>query len=322
MSRQSFTVPQARSFFIQATTALLLILIFSGHLLAQYKGAPVKKARLIQALRSRQLQTRDIVTIINRNGVDFRLTPETKKSLVAAGARPEVINAVANNPRLLPPQNETSAAAAAAAKVRKNNSVRRTTRPAASAPPAANYDDLLEQAIFSYKEQRNPKGAIRFLESAVKMNPDDPAAYQMLGFVYLYGLNDPAGAEKSMRRSVANGGSAVFRVFHDDNGKFTDRCAGSLFISGDTLRFESDDNIHTFETTIVNVDKIKLDTETTRVWKKHSVFKIFLKIGNDKAKFRFAPVTGLRGESEMVARFLASSALDVNSVVSSLISID
>jgi tetratricopeptide (TPR) repeat protein len=314
MSRQSFTVPQARSFFIQATTALFLILIFSVHLLAQYKGAPVKKARLIQALRSRQLQTRDIVTIINRNGVDFRLTPETRKSLVAAGARPEVINAVANNPRPLPQQNENSAVA----KVRKNNSARRASKPT----PAADYDDLLEQAIFSYKEQRNPKGAIRFLESAVKMNPDDPAAYQMLGFVYLYGLNDAAGAEKAMRASIANGGSAVFRVFHDDNGKFTDRCAGSLFISGDTLRFESDDNIHTFETTTVNIDKIKLDTETTRVWKKHSVFKIFLKIGSDKAKFRFAPVTGLRGESEMVARFLASSTLDVNSVVSSLITID
>ncbi len=118
----------------------------------------------------------------------------------------------------------------------------------------------------------------------------------MLGFIQLYALNNFAQAEKSMRESIINGGSAIFRVFHDDNGKFTDRCTGSLYISQDSLRFESDDNVHTFETSTVNVDKIKLDSESTRVWKKHSVFKVFLKIGKDKAKFKFAPLTGEQEE--------------------------
>jgi hypothetical protein len=300
MTPQIFAIKKCKS-FIKITTSCFLILIFGTNLIAQYKGAPVKKSRLVQAIRSRQLQTRDIVTIINTNGVDFHLTPEIKQTLVAAGARPEVIKAVSNNPRSAPKNDNT------VAKTRKNKINRKIK------PEVPDYDDLLEQAIYSFKEQKNPKSAVRILESAARVNPGNPAAYQMLGFVHLYGLNNFAQAEKFMKDSMKNGGSAVFRVFHDDNGKFTDRCTGSLYISQDIMRFESDNNVHTFETSAVNIDKIKLDSESTRTWKKHSVFKIFLKIGNDKAKFRFAPLTGEEEESEMVGRFIAASNSKINS---------
>jgi tetratricopeptide (TPR) repeat protein len=299
MSNAVFTIRKCKS-FIKITTACFLILIFGGDLYAQYKGAPVKKERLIQALRTRQLQTRDIVTIINSNGVDFELTPAVRKSLIAAGARPEVIQAVSQNPRFSSTKNNVARAG-------KNNPVRRKK----AAPP--NYDDLLDQAIYSYKDRKNPKDAVRILEIAARLNPANPAAYQMLGFIYLYELNNLPQAEKSMRESFINGGSAVFRVFHDDNGNFNNRCTGSLYISQDSLRFESDDNLHTFETSIANVDKIKLDTESTRTWKKHSIFKIFLKIGEAKAKFRFAPLTGVPEESKMVERFIAASNANKNS---------
>jgi tetratricopeptide (TPR) repeat protein len=295
MNKAGFSIEECKS-FIKITTACVLILIAGGDLYAQYKGAPVKRDRLIQALRSRQLQTRDIVTIINSNGVDFQLTPAIRKSLIAAGARPEVIQAVSQNPRLLSKNNNNIVA-----KAGKNNPLRRKK----NAPP--NYDELLDQAIYSYKDQKNPKDAVRILEIAARLNPGNPAAYQMLGFIYLYELNNLAQAEKSMRESFVNGGSAVFRVYHDDNGNFKNRCTGSLYISQDSLRFESDDNLHTFETSSVNVDKIKLDTESTRTWKKHSIFKIFLKIGEAKAKFRFAPLTGVPEESKMVERFIAAS---------------
>lgn len=304
MKPQIFTIKKHGS-FIRIISACFLILAAGSALFAQYKGAPVKKGRLVQALRSRQLQTQDIVAIINKNGVDFRLTAEIKQALVAAGARPEVIKAVSNNSRL-PAKNES-----AAAKTEKN-----ITRRNKSAP--ANYEDLLDQAMYSYNNEKNSKGAIRILETAAKINPNKPEAHQMLGFVHLYGLKNFTQAEKSMRDSFANGGSAVFRVYHDDNGKFTSRCSGSLYISQDNMRFESDNNVHTFETTIVNVDKIKLDTESTGVWKKHSVFKIFLKIGKDKAKFRFAPVTGVSEESKMVARFIAASNSNKNPTVSAV----
>jgi tetratricopeptide (TPR) repeat protein len=306
MNRPIFTICKARGSFIKLAAACFLILLVAGNLFAQYKGAPVKKDRLIQALRTRQLQTRDIVTIINRNGVDFEMTPAVRKSLIAAGARPEVIKAISSNPRLPAKNNNLTTIA----KAGKNNSIRRKN------PTPASYDDLLEQAIYFYKDQKNPKGAVRLLENAVKLNPASPAAYQMMGFIYLYELNNLAQAEKSMRESFINGGSAVFRVFHDDNGKFTGRCTGSLYISQDSLRFESDENVHTFETSMANIEKIKLDTETTRSWKKRSIFKIFLKIGKEEAKFRFAPITGEPEESRMAERFIAASNSNRNSTVS------
>ncbi|HLM62315.1 MAG TPA: tetratricopeptide repeat protein, partial [Pyrinomonadaceae bacterium] len=145
--------------------------------MAQYKGAPVKRERLLKALRSKQLQTGDIVTIINRNGVDFSLTEEVKKSLVAAGARPDIIRAIEENQRFAANENEIIA---------KNKRRNKTS--------VTNYDELLDQALYSYKDQKNPKEAARFLETAVKMNPKDPKAYQMLGYISLYGLNDPTQA--------------------------------------------------------------------------------------------------------------------------------
>jgi len=284
--------------FSRITLACFLVLISGINLFAQYKGAPVQKDRLVKALRSKQLQTRDIVTVINSNGVDFRLTPETRKILIAAGARPEVIKAIADNLRIAPNSESTFAKS------------RKPTRPNKPLPP--NYDDLLNQAIYSYKEQKNPKGAVRFLEAAVRLNPNNSKAYQMLGFIYLYGLDNLTEAEKLMRESIMNGGSAVFRVYHDDTGSFSGRCSGSLYISPENIRFESDDNLHTFETSMFNVDKIKLDTESNRNWKKHTIFKVFLKIGKDKAKFRFAPITGKEEESKMVERFIASSKSNNN----------
>ena len=297
MSNTKSTIEKYKS-YLKVSTACFLILVSGINLFAQYKGAPVRKERLINVLRSRQLQTRDIVSVINTNGVDFKLTPEIRKALIAAGARPEVIQAAANNLRISPDNSDTFA---------KTDS-RKTNRP--NKPVAPNYDELLEQAVYSYKDQGNPNGAARYLQAAVKMKPKKPAAYQMLGFVNMYGLNNFSQAEKLMRESVANGGSAVFRVYHDDTGSFTGRCSGSLYISAESIRFESDDNRHTFETSIVNIDKLRLDTESNRDWKNHSIFKVFLKIGKDKAKFRFAPISGALEESKMVGRFIRDSKID------------
>jgi hypothetical protein len=281
---------------IKPALVCLLILIIGVNSFAQYKGAPVKKDRLVKALRSKQLQTRDIVTVINTNGVDFVLTPETQNMLIAAGARPEVIRAVADNPRF------------ADSTLAKNNS--RASR--SKKPPVPNYEDLLDQAMFNYRDQKNPRTAAQYLETALRLNPKKPEAYQMLGFVNLYGLNNPLQAEKLMRESFNNGGSAVFRVYHDDSGSFNARCSGSLYISADHIRFESDDNRHTFETSVANIDKIRLDTESNRAWKKHTIFKILLKFGKEDIKFRFAPITGKEEESKMVERFVYVSKNNYN----------
>lgn len=302
-----FTIEMMKRVIKTAAVCLLILTAAADSLFAQYRGAPVKKERLVRALRSRQFQTADIVTIINRNGVDFQLTAETKKNLIAAGARPEVIAAISNNARVssAPDNNNTVA-----------KTVRQRVRNKPAAPVLPDYDDLLEQAMYFYKDKKNPKGAVQILKTATQVKPENPAAYQMLGFVYLYGLNDFAQAEKSMRKSFTNGGSAVFRVFHDDNGKFTHRCTGSLYISQNSLRFESDDNVHTFETSTANIEKIKLDTQSTREWKKRSIFKVILKFGKEEAKFKFASLTGTQEESKMVERFIAASNSNINTTSS------
>lgn len=275
--------------FKEFTAVCLLILIIGiGSYAQQYKGAPVQKERLVKVLRSRQLQARDIVTIIRSNGVNFALTPETRKTLIAAGARPEVILAADENLRM-PSKNDDFAS--------KNGK------------SPADYGDLLEQAIYVFEDKNNPKAAAQFLESAVKLRPQDPAAYQMLGFVNLYGLKNVRAAKKYMIESVSRGGSAVFRVYHDDNGDFTQRCTGSLYISPKSVRYESDDNIHTFETSTLSVNKVKNDWESSKLWKKHPIFKVFLKIGDSETKFRFAPVSGKEAEAKLVAQLVIEAKI-------------
>lgn len=278
--------------YAKLRSVFAIFLLFAGGLNAQdYKGVPVKKDRLVKVLKSRQLQTRDIVTIIKSNGVDFALTPKIKKVLISAGARPEVIEAVDKNLRL--PSDDDKFA------LKKGKS-------------AADYEDLLDQAIYTFKDKNNPKDAVQFLQTAAKLKPNDPAAFQMLGFVNLYGLKNLPQAQKYMQQAVAKGGSGVFRVYHDDDGNFVKRCTGSLYISAESVRYESDDNIHTFETSTVNVDKVKLDRETNRSWKNHPIFKVFLKIGNEKAKFRFAPINGKEDESKIAAQLFLEAKINMN----------
>jgi hypothetical protein len=285
---------------VKFTVACLLIFTIGINSFAQYRGAPVKKDKLVKALRSKQLQTEDIVAVILSNGVDFKLTDDVRKSLIAAGARPEVIKAVANNLRL-PPNNN----GVLYAKKDSNNKKPQVIVTEPQVNTVADYNELLEKAMYSYEEEKNWAGAVQYLQTAIKMKPNDSKAYQMMGFVNLYGLNDLEETRKYMRESMSKGGSAVFRVYHDDSGNFTGRCSGSLYISPDRIRFESDDNIHTFETSTVNIEKIQNDTESSRTWKKYPIFNVYLKFGKEKAKFRFAPMTGKLEESQMAA-FLIS----------------
>ena len=301
MNSPCFTIRVCKN-FIKIAAAFCLIFIIGISSFAQYRGEPVKKDRLLKALLSKQLQTNDIVTIIRSNGVDFTLTPEILKALIAAGARPAVINAVSENLRVPIIDNNASKS--------RDRKVEITTS------PAPNYNDLLDQAMFTYTDQENSSDAVQLLQTAIKLKPNEPAAYQMLGFVNLYGLNNLTEAREAMREAIKNGGSAVFRVYHDDNGNFTKRCTGSLYISPESIRYESDDNIHTFETSTVNVDKIKLDTESSPIWNNYPIFKVFLKIGDAEAKFKFAPVTAKVEESNMAALLIKESK-SKNSVVSS-----
>lgn len=294
MQKSNIEIRKSRN-LIKIAIACLLIFVTGVGSFAQYKGAPVKKEKLIKALLSKQLQTRDIVAVITTNGVDFSLTPEVRKTLIAAGARPEIIRAVENNRRSAPNGGSIFA----------SNDFDKII--IEIDPPAPDYNELLGQAIRTYKYQNNPKNAVRYLETAIKMKPKDSKAYQMMGFVNLYGLSNLTEAQKFMRESILNGGSAVFRVYHDHKSRSMGRCTGSLYVSPEKIRFESDNNIHTFETLTANVEKIKVDHASSKIRGNYPIFKVFFKFGKGKTNFRFAPISGKEDESNMAAQFITEA---------------
>lgn len=356
---------------IKAAIVCLVVLTAYGDALAQYKGLAVKKEKLISVLRSKQLQTREIVTTIKNNGVDFQLTPSVQAELVGAGARPEVIEAVRSNYRAAavvskPPANTTNTKTkftgspltkdaivallengVADAQVRKNVQSRgvsfqtnsqtlaeikkaggsvallnlvaasyvntNTESPAPSKPAAPTlaevYDSLIDKAVDQYDNKQDKQGALNSLQEAVKLDANNARAYQLLGYMNLYGFTNYAEAERNMRESLSRGGSAVFRVFHDHNGTFSVFCKGSLYVAKDAVRYESDDNIHTFQTLDADIQKIKTNSAFKRAFQsKNGSFQIVLKSGDkDGIKYSFAPLTDNIAESKMVIRLVGKS---------------
>jgi len=333
-------------------------------ILAQYKGSPVKKDKLIGVLKSRQLQTREIVGVIKSNGVDFQVDSSVEQELTTAGARPEVIAAAKTNYRA-----STVAKGAGGntkftgqplakdavitllqngvtdAQIKKNVTARGvafkptaadraelkkagatvsliTLMDASYANPNQNaasnnstvakgsepdsYQNLVDKAVDQYDAKKDTTGAITTLQQAVKSDPNEARAYQQMGYMYLYGQKNFEEAEKNMREAINRGGSAVFRVYHDHDGMFTTSCQGSLFIAKDGVRFESDDNKHTFETSDANIKQIKMNSIFKTFYKlKTGSFKIVLKSGeDDSVKFSFAPLTDNALESKMIIRLI------------------
>lgn len=342
-----------------------LLMLFCVGIDAQYKGAPVKKDKLISVLRSRQLQTREIVEVIKSNGVDFQTTDLIAAELTGAGARPEVIDAAKSNYRA-PVVAATGPAVkskftgqpmakdalltllqngVADAQVRKNVEGRGVSfKPSAtdkaeikgaggsvallnliaasyvdpnqnaagnnsglgSKTESDTYEAKVDKAIVQYDNSKDTSGAIATLQQAVKADPNEARAYQQLGYMQLYGQKNFAEAEHNMREAVTRGGSAVFRVFHDHDGMMRETCQGSLFIAKDTVRFESDDNKHTFGTTDANIKDVKMNSVFKSFYKlKAGSFKIVLKSGEtDSVKFSFAPLTDNALESKMIIRLI------------------
>ncbi len=260
-----------------------LILAGTSIASAQYKGEPVKKDRLINTLRSKQFQTRDIVQVINESGVDFRMTPAVESELTGVGARPAVIEAVRRN-------------------------FRGGNRSAASARGGASggetYNALIDQAVEAYDVRKDIRSSRAALQRAAAMQPSNPRAFQLLGFMSLYGEKDFDQAELNWKKAISLGGAAVLRLTHDHDGSFLKTCQGSLFIARNLVRFESDNNEHTFETTDANIKSIDVNNRWRRLIQlKQGSFKISLK-REEKSSYSFAPVTGKTDESKMIIRLI------------------
>lgn len=255
----------------------------------KFSGVPLGKDAIV-ALLQNGVSDAQVRKNVQARGVNFQVNAANVNEIKKAGGSVALINLIAAS--YAGGNSGSTSNAAKTAVVRTED-----------------YDDLIDKAVNLFDNQKNTQGAITALQQAVKLEPKNSRAYQLLGFMNLYGLTNFAEAEKNMREAINLGGGAVFRVFHDHDGFFQDTCKGSLYVSRDGVRFESDDTKHTFNTTDDNIQKVKMNNSFKQMFQtKTGSFKIVLKSEDkDGTKYSFAPLTDSSEESKMIIRLIGKN---------------
>jgi hypothetical protein len=252
-------------------------------------GEPMSKTEIVSLL-SNGVSDERVRANVEARGVNFKATSGDKQDIRSAGGSVALSNLVEQS--YLNP-NEGYA-------------------PTGNVAPAqtVSYDDLINLAIQQIGAS-NFSGAGQTLDRAIALDPSQPRAYQVVGTTLLYGGGDIATVEQFMRKAVDLGGSAVFRVYHDDDGTFNTVCTGSLFVAKDTIRYESDDNRHTFETSTVNVKSAKAQGGFRQAFNNQAypgTFNIKLSSGDkDSKNYNFAPGSGKQTESALILRLIGKN---------------
>jgi tetratricopeptide (TPR) repeat protein len=255
-------------------------------------GAPLTKEAIITLLEN-GVSDAQVRSSVESKGVNFKASAKDKTDIRNAGGSVALANLIEKS-YLNPGDNSAGANDVAAGGSNK-------------------YNSLIDLAIQQYDVQKNSAAAISTLKEAIALDPAQPRAYQQAGFAYLYGQKNFKDAETYMKQAIDHGGSAVFRVTHD-HGVVGSNCEGSLFIARDTVRYESDDNKHTFETADGNINKVKMDKSffsafSTALKNKGGAFKFELKTGdNDSKNYVFTPKTNDSEESKMIIRLIGKDS--------------
>jgi membrane-associated protease RseP (regulator of RpoE activity) len=176
-----------------------------------------------------------------------------------------------------------------------------------------NYDDLTDQATaaiatsLAASDISSANFALTLLQQALRLDPARPTAYQLLGYLQLYGFHNIVLAEQSMRAAIDRGGSAVFFVAHDDGGVFSQSCTGSFFVSKTSVSYKASNSDHAFETDKSKIQEAKLNS---LVGAHLGAFHLKVTLndgGKDKSKtFNFAPATSSKAESNLVVNLIRS----------------
>ena len=249
---------------------------------SRFTGNPLGKDAIV-ALLQNGVSDAQVRKNVQDRGVNFKISPAVTSEIKRAGGSNVLINLISKS--YAGSGNSTPA----------NNTAR-----------GNDYDDLIDRAVNLYDNQKDTQGALSALQQAVRLEPNNSRAYQLLGFMNLYGFTNFSEAEKNMRQAINLGGGAVFRVFHDHDGFFKDTCKGSLYVSRDGVRFESDDNRHTFNTSDANIQKVTMNNSFKQLFQtKAGSFKIVLKSEDkDGIKYSFSPLTNNAEESKMIIRLI------------------
>jgi hypothetical protein len=253
-------------------------------------GPPLSKSEIVTMLQAGTPSAR-IEQFVDARGVSFQSNAQTAREIKAAGGTNSLIGAV------------TAA----------YTSPGRTRNP----PPVGNnrgvivargpdYDDLTDQATAAF-DARDASRATQLLSQAIRMEPAQPRAYQLLGFTQLYLQGNIVEAERNMRKAIELGGSAAFRVFHDHaNGTFNSTCSGTLFVTRTNVTYKADDGRDTFETAESAIKEIKTNNLAGGAFgallggRDLGAFHIKVKRSSDNKNYNFAPLTKKKNESELI----------------------
>src|ERR1044072_6796797 len=156
-------------------------------------------------------------------------------------------------------------------------------------------------------DARHASRATQLLRQAIQLTPQQPRAYQLLGFTQLYLQSDISDGGRNMRREIEMARPAPSRVFHDHlNGTFNQTCSGTLFITRTNVTYRADDGRDTFEASDSLIKEIKTNKVSGGAFgmllgnKNLGAFHIKVKFGSDSRNYNFAPLTKKKAESELI----------------------
>lgn len=274
------------------TIAIVMLTAFDAS--AQYKGLPVKKDRLVKVLRTKQLPTREIIAVIKKNGVDFKVTPAVEQELVGAGARSEVVAAATANYRV----PATAAKRATTVKVDTTDDDYERLYDQA-------YDTLSQMPTATSLDQaaRLSRSVIELSNQAIKLDATRPDAYKLICTTHIFTRNF-VDAERNCQLAVDRGGSLAFPVYH----LYPSPHRETLYVGKNSLSIESPQKLYQF--TGREVSNLRSENDYALGTARVAVFSMQTFQDGDQLVWLYTPGnTGTTPEANMIMQLINRNSI-------------
>jgi hypothetical protein len=253
-------------------------------------GPPLSKGEIVTMLQGGIASAR-VEQFVEKRGVNFQVTPEVAREITTAGGTRSLVGAI----------TEKSTADTASNGDSGNGGSPFGPATVESRNTGPSYDDLIDRSNSS-AAANDYAGALRYAAQAAQLDPKQPTAYSIVGWIALYYNHDVNSAEQAMRAAIERGGSAAFHVYHDHDGGFTQYCEGSFFVTKTGVSFKANDGRDTFEAENTNIKEARVNALMgAQVGAFH--IKPVQKI-NGRDNFNFAPFTRSKAESDLIIRLI------------------
>ena len=250
-------------------------------------GPPLSKSEIVTMLQGGISPAR-VEQFVEKRGVSFQVTPEIAREITASGGNRSLVGAITEKSTQETASNNNNGSPFGPTNTASNNN-------------APDYDDLIDRAN-SAAASNDFNGAVRYAQSAVQLDPQQPTAYSIIGTIALYYNQNVSTAEQAMRAAIERGGAAAFHVYHDHDGSFNSYCEGSFFVTKTGVSFKANDGRDTFDAEDSNIKDSKLNGWVgVQIGAFH--IKPVQKI-NGRDNFNFAPNTRSKAESDLIVRLI------------------